>query len=1051
MRLSLSLSSLLLLSLVSCSKTNPPARAVQVTNRQELVGGQRALGEIGDFKLSNGLVHAIIQNVGFSRGFGAFGGSLIDLDLVRSGQASSVTGVQGNDYFTEMFPAFFLLGIEPNKVEIVADGSDGAAAVIRVSGGGAEFISITKEINDLLIPARTKLAYTADYILEPGKQYLKIVVTITNTSNDEAQFPLDMPFGFVTLLGEGQHLFVPGEAGFDMRFHLEDVYKRPSELKALPGEVTSMITTEGAGVSYAVAASPRGASYMAGKSMYYPTAKADSMLIPVASSSFLGTFWGKPPPTLAPKNSYKYSGYVAVGAGDVASVQKVVYGIADEGERQPVATGTISGRVRENGTLQPMVGTSVVIQNEAGEYVSQARTIAGGIFSAPVVKGRYRAYAVDSSRTVTHSDYVDVDVGQTASVELSVDAPAVLRVTVKDELGRAVPAKISIEGIYEHTGDEQPRKFLYELALGERYRASDLLPDAADPQTRRYLERYFFAAKGTGGATIRPGAYTVFASRGPEYTLESQQVTLEANKTTDVSLVLTQVMKTPGWASGDFHVHSINSVDSDMKLDERVTSYAVEGVDLVTSTDHNFVSDFQPTIDALGLNDWLASSVGLELTTLEMGHFNAFPLLLDPGPISHGSFGWFRRPPGDLFAQLRGLGKDQAKTIVQVNHPRDSVLGYFNAFNVGTYTMQPYKPTSAFALDQTPSPDGGLSPYDPKNFSLDFDALEVFNGKREDLLQSYRIPANPPDGANPTWPACTAGKVAECIPAVGELTLEQPEKVDGSGTTLQPAYPGAIDDWFTMLGQGRHVTATGNSDSHGSSAEAGLPRTYMKVGPTADGSMRGFSEASAMEAVRQGHAFVTNGPFIELSINGHDIGETVVASDGTIEVKVKVQAAPWVDVTKVVIRRGGKDKLQPETLEVIDVPASTELVRLETSRTYQNVPDDSYVVVTVQGEKTMWPVFTPYEIPSIQISDAVSVIGGSFGFGNKWGKYKPVLAQTVKPFAFTNPIWVNRTLKQSLTQAKRILPVGASEPFHPRTIMDLRKIFGAFHADPSGE
>jgi hypothetical protein len=124
----------LLLALVvlgACTKTTPPARAFQITNRSELIGGKRALGDVegapvdatdliggkrasggeGDYKLTNGIVHAIIQNVGTSRGFGSFGGSLIDIDLVRAGNSSATSGVAGNDYFTEMFPAFFLTAL----------------------------------------------------------------------------------------------------------------------------------------------------------------------------------------------------------------------------------------------------------------------------------------------------------------------------------------------------------------------------------------------------------------------------------------------------------------------------------------------------------------------------------------------------------------------------------------------------------------------------------------------------------------------------------------------------------------------------------------------------------------------------------------------------------------------------------------------------------------------------------------------------------------------------------------------------------------------------
>ena len=631
---------------------------------------------------------------------------------------------------------------------------------------------------------------------------------------------------------------------------------------------------------------------------------------------------------------------------------------------------------------------------------------------------------------------------------------AALEVTVRDDRGRALPAKISVEGIYEHTGAEPPRNFLYNLKIGSKYRVSDFVPDTEDPQTRRYLEAVVFAPSGSAGKVIKPGRYKVYASRGIEYSLESQEIELVAGRTGRLEFVLKQVMDTPGWASADFHVHSEHSVDSDMNLNDRVASYAVEGVDLVTSTDHNYVTDFQPTIEGLHLSDWLHSSIGLELTTLEMGHFNAFPVKVDPGPVTHGSFRWFRRPPAELFAQLRGLGETATSTVVQVNHPRDSVLGYFNAFNMGTYTGAPLPPSSAFVLDQSPLPDGGTSPYHPSNFSLDFDVIEVFNGKHLEMNTSYRIPANAV-GPESTLPACAVGKVADCIPPVGEILHEsvnlaaagQPEN-----RVLQPVYPGVLDDWFTLLAQGRRYTATGNSDSHNAVAEAGLPRTYVNVGETANGSMRGLSEAATMSALRQGKAFITNGPMIAMSVSGKGLGETVVNPEGNFQLELKVTAAPWVDVRRVVLLRGGKDQGQrPQVYQTWDVLESTELTRLEVKQPLVGIPDDSFLVVEVYGEKSMWPVFTPKEFTSIQISDAVGVIGGAFGFGNKYGKYKPNESQQVTPYAFTNPVYVNRTVKQGLTRARPVLPVSNSEPFSPRTIKDVRKIFLNLHSDPGSQ
>lgn len=1058
------LSILLTLALAAgCTRTTPPARAFKVGSRADLIGGKRALADVGDFKITNGVIQAIVQDVGTSRGFGAFGGSLIDIDLVRGTEATATKGPVGNDYFTEMFPAFFLTAIEPAKVEAVTS-EDGSAKIV-VSGRSGSFISVVNAITDVAYP-KEPLDYSVEYQLEPGKQYLKIVTTVTNPGSTDVTFPLEIPFGFVTLLGEGQRLFVPGQAGFDMRFHLEDtVYKRAAELSALPGEVTSMWSTEGDGVSYAlVAARSAGGGYMGGKPQFYPTAKPDSLLIPIASSSFLGSFWARSPEVLRPKQSFSYVGYLAVGAGDVASVQQVVYDIRDvrvnpNGTesvlRDKTPFGTISGLVREGATNRPMDGVSVVLQNEAGEYLSQATTLQSGLYSAPVPPGRYRAYAVDLSRDVAVSDFVEVAEGGQARIDLAMSEPGDLRVVVRDSTGQPIPAKISIEGVYENdVPGRLPRTFLYNLKAGERYRRSDFIPDdPADPDTRKYLEKVLFAHDGTAGARLRPGKYTVWASRGIEYTLERRDIEVVAGKTTSVGLSLTHVLPTKGWISADFHVHSVRSVDSDMALDDRVSSFAVEGVDLMTSTDHNMVADYQPTIDTLGLEQWLRSIVGLELTSLEMGHFNAFPIVTQPGPIQHGSFRWFYRPPGELFAQLRGLGKDPQKTIVQVNHPRDTVLGYFNAFDVGTYTGRPLPaPSSLVRLDRNPQPDGSPSPYDPVNFSLDFDVMEVFNGKRLDNMFAARVPTRPIEGPEPNLPACPldGNLTVTCLPRPGEV-IERPIRYMDNGVekiAIQPAFPGAQDEWFTLLGQGRRIVATGNSDSHSAGAEAGLPRTYLEVGPSADGSMQALDVDRAMDSLKAGRAFITNGPIVTVTVDGVGPGSTAVNANGVFRMIIKVEAAPWVDVTRVVVRRGGPNQgKRPEVLKRFDVPPSTELVRFEQTELFTGIPDDSFFVVEVSGEKSMWPVFAPYEVPSLQISDAVGVIGGAFGFGSTYGKYEPQLAQIVKPYAFTNPIWATRTRKQALSVPKKVLPVSNSEPFTPRRMPDLRTLFMQFHAD----
>ena len=64
----------------------PSVLLKRVTQRGELIGGPRALGEVGDWLFENDKVRIIIQDEGFSRGFGVFGGKigLLPLDKRRA-------------------------------------------------------------------------------------------------------------------------------------------------------------------------------------------------------------------------------------------------------------------------------------------------------------------------------------------------------------------------------------------------------------------------------------------------------------------------------------------------------------------------------------------------------------------------------------------------------------------------------------------------------------------------------------------------------------------------------------------------------------------------------------------------------------------------------------------------------------------------------------------------------------------------------------------------------------------------------------------------------
>ena len=96
--------------------------------------------------------------------------------------------------------------------------------------------------------------------------------------------------------------------------------------------------------------------------------------------------------------------------------------------------------------------------------------------------------------------------------------------------------------------------------------------------------------------------------------------------------------------------------------------------------------------------------------------------------------------------------------------------------------------------------------------------------------------------------------------------------------------------WYSFLNLGFKVLPVGGADwPYFGPTLPGVERTYVKVdGPfTIDSWLAGF---------RRGHAYVTNGPFLEFTVNGRPMGEEIrVARGTTLDVAAAAQLNPDVD------------------------------------------------------------------------------------------------------------------------------------------------------------
>ncbi|MCA9562109.1 MAG: CehA/McbA family metallohydrolase, partial [Myxococcales bacterium] len=655
----------------------------------------------------------------------------------------------------------------------------------------------------------------------------------------------------------------------------------------------------------------------------------------------------------------------------------------------------LGGRVIDSVTGAPATDASVVVYQvtEDGEYFpySQYDVHEGGNFGGTLVPGRYSLRVTGPGRAPTDHLEFFVTPGVTTGIEVTANSPGRIAVAVFDSRGQHLPARATAVGTYdaEFAGMET-RHFLFDLQVGEDYRISDMVPDlASDPSSLRYIEAQEPTVDGRAELIVRPGRYEVYTSRGPEYDLQSTVVDVAPGQSVSVVSRLERVVDTSGWIAGDMHIHATNSIDSKISNERQVLRLAAEGIEWAVSTDHNFITDYSPTIRALELQDWMTSAIGLELTTLDGGHFNGYPLSYQVGPLRHGSFDWSLRPPGEIFAELRALGRyGPDDTIVQVNHPRDTILGYFNQHRRDGLTTEFNEPG---LLDQFIA-ESGPAFYDEDGeptFSLEFDALEIVNGNRFDILRHYRVPERLPEG-----------EIPDDLPPAGTLLLDSDGEV---------AYPGAVDDWFNFLNLGERFIGTGASDTHGDSTPAGYARSMIYVG---DDDPRGLSNLDIVHAMQSRRVVATNGPLLDFYVNDPAdgaMGSTLIDGDGEVQLTYILQAAPWVSVARVNIIRNGivvyAMDVDPNRDLAADPLTETVTLQMELDDDTMAVRDSWFVMEAV-GYRSMFPVVWPYEVPSILVEEAIGSLAEPAGFGNEFGAVRPSTAFPVAAYAITNPVWV---------------------------------------------
>jgi hypothetical protein len=201
-------------------------------------------------------------------------------------------------------------------------------------------------------------------------------------------------------------------------------------------------------------------------------------------------------------------------------------------------------------------------------------------------------------------------------------------------------------------------------------RQGALAPLVVSPESRLAARPgVVYTPDGRAQISLSPGRYTVFATRGFEYGLDSRDIELVEDASVRVDLTIRREVETNGLVSSDTHVHTLtHSGHGDATIDERAVTLAGEGIELPIATDHDYLTtDLAAAADRMGVSRHFTPVVGDEVTT-RMGHFNAFPFPAGAKPPGHDAETWT-----DLLHRIRSTS---GARVVVLNHPRDLHAGF---------------------------------------------------------------------------------------------------------------------------------------------------------------------------------------------------------------------------------------------------------------------------------------------------------------------------------------------------------------------------------------
>ena len=621
----------------------------QIDDESQIPAGMSVQARVGDWMFDSGRSQWVVEGLDRTMSPCAFGGNVIDAIYLDP------EGTPSEETVGEIcLMANLGLTFAPSEFSVLEDGSEGRA-VLAVNGRleQLDFLNISAmaggflgglSLELALEPSRVRpIGVTLYYALVPGSTALRVVTAVRNDGGEDE------------VLGLG-HLVRPAGQGVFFNplnnfggYGYQSLGADSVSTTVVPFVAYTHETASWAYVPDPVEALARELPIGAGSAT---VAGVTATLL--GNVDLLGTLLAPAPvlPTLpgilslAPGESSVVGHHHVVGAGSLATTIDAIYPLLG------VDTATVGGIVTDGGGA-PVEGVRVTAVDTDGHGMNQSLSGADGSYAMHVPAGltyEIRAYA--PGRSGVAADTVTPTAAETLSVDVQTIDPGLLRVTVTDASGAPVVARLTVTcdgGCPRPLGAER-----------------DLVVDDIPGD---FAALVHVGLDGVATVPLEPGDYGVVVSRGLEWSLwpgdatESggAPVTIVSGETVALEAEIARVVDTVGALGGDFHVHALASSDSSVGNEDRVWNFVSDGLDVIVSTDHDFVIDYKPLRDAQELQPYLQVTSGVEMSSPKLTHSSSWPWEEKHDHSGHGAPHWHELTPKDLFELLEDLVLQQGQ------------------------------------------------------------------------------------------------------------------------------------------------------------------------------------------------------------------------------------------------------------------------------------------------------------------------------------------------------------------------------------------------------